>query len=100
MAIAKAALETCVRYLAVDLGPHNVRVNAISAGPLKTLSASAVKGISQARDVWESRSPLRRNITQDEVGNVGVFLASEWSRSITGATIFADNGMNIVGVAE
>lgn len=100
MAVAKAALETCVRYLAVDLGPKNVRVNAISAGPLKTLSASAVKGISQARDVWESRSPLRRNITQDEVGNVAAFLASEWSRSITGATIFADNGMNIVGVAE
>ncbi len=100
MAIAKAALETCVRYLAVDLGPHNVRVNAISAGPLKTLSASAVKGISQARDAWESRSPLRRNITQEEVGNVGVFLASDWSRSITGSTIFADNGMNIVGVAE
>ena len=100
MAVAKAALETCVRYLAVDLGPRNVRVNAISAGPLKTLSASAVKGISQARDVWETKSPLRRNITQDEVGNVGVFLASEWSRSITGATLFADNGMNIVGVSE
>lgn len=100
MAVAKAALETCVRYLAVDLGPHDVRVNAISAGPLKTLSASAVKGISSARDVWESRSPLRRNITQEEVGNVAVFLASEWSRAITGATIFADNGMNIVGVAE
>ncbi len=100
MAVAKAALETCVRYLAVDLGPKNIRVNAISAGPLKTLSASAVKGISQARDVWETRSPLRRNITQEEVGNVALFLASEWSRSITGATIFADNGMNIVGVAE
>lgn len=100
MAIAKAALETCVRYLAVDLGPRNIRVNTISAGPLKTLSASAVKGISQARDVWEERSPLRRNITQDEVGNVAVFLASDWSRAITGATIFADNGMNIVGVAD
>lgn len=100
MAVAKAALETCVRYLAVDLGPKNIRVNTISAGPLKTLSASAVKGISQARDVWETRSPLRRNITQEEVGNVAVFLASEWSRSVTGATIFADNGMNILGVAE
>ena len=100
MAVAKAALETCVRYLAVDLGPKNVRVNAISAGPLKTLSASAVKGISQARDIWETRSPLLRNVTQDEVANVAVFLASEWSRSITGATLFADNGMNIVGVAE
>ena len=100
MAIAKAALETCVRYLAVDLGPRNIRVNTISAGPLKTLSASAVKGISQARDLWETRSPLRRNITQDEVGNVAVFLASEWARSITGSTIYADNGMNIMGVAE
>ena len=100
MAIAKAALETCVRYLAVDLGPKNIRVNAISAGPLKTLSASAVKGISTARDVWETRSPLRRNITQEEVGNVAVFLASDWSRSITGSTLWADNGMNIVGVAE
>ena len=100
MAIAKAALETCVRYLAVDLGPSNVRVNAISAGPLKTLSASAVKGISTARDIMESKAPLRRNITQEEVGNVAVFLASEWARAVTGATIFADNGFNIVGVAE
>src|SRR5437588_7015513 len=95
--IAKAALETCVRYLAVDLGPANVRVNAISAGPLKTLSASAVRGISQARDLMESKATLRRNITQEEVGNVAVFLASEWARAVTGATIFADNGFNVVG---
>ncbi len=100
MAVAKAALETCVRYLAVDLGPSNVRVNAISAGPLKTLSASAVKGISQARDLMEAKAPLRRNITQEEVGNVAVFLASEWARSLTGGTIYADNGINIVGVTE
>jgi enoyl-[acyl-carrier protein] reductase I len=100
MAIAKAALEAETRYLAADLGPKNIRVNTISAGPLKTLAASAVKGISSARDLWEAKSPLRRNITQDEVGNVAVFLASEWSRSITGATIFADNGMNIMGTME
>jgi enoyl-[acyl-carrier protein] reductase I len=100
MAVAKAALETCVRYLAVDLGPSNVRVNTISAGPLRTLSASAVKGISQARDLMEAKAPLRRNITQDEVGNVAVFLASEWSRAVTGATIYADNGLNIVGVTD
>lgn len=100
MAIAKAALETSVRYLAVDLGPSNVRANVISAGPLKTLSASAVRGISTARDIMESKSPLRRNITQEEVGNVAVFLASDWSRAVTGATIFADNGLNILGVAE
>ena len=100
MAIAKAGLEAETRYLAADLGPKNIRVNTISAGPLKTLAASAVKGISAARDLWEAKSPLRRNITQDEVGNVAVFLASEWSRSITGATIFADNGMNIMGTME
>jgi len=100
MAIAKAALEAETRYLAADLGAKNVRVNTISAGPLKTLAASAVKGISAARELWEAKSPLRRNVTQDEIGNVAVFLASEWSRSITGATLFADNGMNIMGTME
>jgi enoyl-[acyl-carrier protein] reductase I len=100
MAIAKAALEAETRYLAADLGGKNIRVNTISAGPLKTLAASAVKGISAARDLWEAKSPMRRNVTQEEVGNVAVFLASEWSRSITGATIFADNGMNIMGTME
>jgi enoyl-[acyl-carrier protein] reductase I len=100
MAIAKAALEAETRYLAADLGPKNIRVNTISAGPLKTLAASAVKGISAARDVWEAKSPLRRNVTQEEIGNVAVFLASDWSRSITGATLFADNGMNIMGTME
>ena len=100
MAIAKAALEAETRYLASDLGSKNIRVNTISAGPLKTLAASAVKGISSARELWEAKSPLRRNVTQDEIGNVAVFLASDWSRSITGATIFADNGMNIMGTME
>ncbi len=100
MAIAKAALEAETRYLAADLGSKNIRVNTISAGPLKTLAASAVKGISAARELWEAKSPLRRNVTQEEIGNVAVFLASEWSRSVTGATIFADNGMNIMGAME
>ena len=100
MAMAKAVLEAETRYLAADLGPHNVRVNAISAGPLKTLAGSAVKGVSQARDLMVEKAPLRRNITQDEVGNVAVFLASEWSRAVTGDTIFADNGFNILGVTE
>src|SRR2546428_229406 len=86
--------------LFADLGPENVRVNAISAGPLKTLAGSAVKGISAARDLMEAKAPLRRNITQEEVGNVAVFLASDWSRAVTGATIFADNGFNILGVTE
>lgn len=100
MAMAKAVLEAETRYLAVDLGGQNIRVNCISAGPLKTLAASAVKGISQARDLMEAKAPLRRNVTQDEIGNVAVFLASDWSRSITGATIFADNGFNILGVVD
>ena len=100
MAIAKAVLEAETRYLAADLGEKNIRVNTISAGPVKTLAASAVKGISAARELWEAKSPLRRNVTQEEVGNVAVFLASEWSRSVTGATLFADNGMNIMGTME
>ncbi len=100
MAMAKAVLESSTRYLAADLGPQNIRVNSISAGPLKTLAGSAVKGISAARDLMESKSPLRRNITQEEVGNVAVFLASDWSRCVTGETIFADNGFNILGVTD
>ena len=100
MAMAKAVLEAATRYLAADLGPSNIRVNAISAGPLKTLAGSAVKGISAARDLMEEKAPLRRNVTQEEVGNVAVFLGSELSRCVTGATIFADNGFNVLGVAD
>jgi enoyl-[acyl-carrier protein] reductase I len=99
MAVAKSALETETRYLAADLGPQNVRVNCISAGPLKTIASSAVKGISALRDSVEQRSPLRRNITQEDVGDVAVFLASPLSRCITGSTLFADNGFNIVGAS-
>jgi enoyl-[acyl-carrier protein] reductase I len=99
MAVAKAALETEVRYLASELGPLGIRVNAISAGPLRTLAASAVKGISGFRDVVEEVAPLRRNVTQGEVGDVAVFLASSLSRSVTGNTIFADSGFHVMGVA-
>ena len=98
MAPAKAALECNVRYLAHELGPSNIRVNAISAGPLKTLAASAVKGLSTIRDIVEERAPLRRNVTLEEVGDVGLFLASPLSRCITGETIYADNGFHIMGV--
>src|SRR5436309_15578260 len=100
MAMAKAVLEAETRYLAADLGPHNVRVNAISAGLLNRLAGSGSKGISAARDLMEVRVPLRQTVTQEEVGNVAVFLASDWSRAVTGATIFADNGFNILGVTE
>lgn len=99
MAIAKAALECEMRYLAAELGPLNIRVNAISAGPLRTLAASAVKGLSGFRDAVEEIAPLRRNITQEEVGDVAIFLASDLSRSVTGNTIFADSGFHVMGVA-
>lgn len=98
MAVAKAALECNVRYLAAELGPSNIRVNAISAGPLKTLAASAVKGIGAARELMEERAPLRRNVTQEEVGNVGLFLASDLSSCVTGETIYADNGFHILAI--
>jgi len=99
MAVAKAALETEVRYLASDLGPLNIRVNAISAGPLRTLAASAVKGLSGFRDAVAEVAPLRRNITQDEVGDVAVFLASDMARAVTGNTLFVDSGFHVMSVA-
>jgi enoyl-[acyl-carrier protein] reductase I len=98
MAPAKAALECNVRYLAHELGQHGIRVNALSAGPLKTLAASAVKGISQIRSIVEERAPLRRNVTVEEVGDVGLFLASDLSRCVTGTTLYADSGFHIMGV--
>lgn len=98
MASAKAALECNVRYLAAELGPKNIRVNAISAGPLKTLAASAVGGVHILRDIVEERSPLRRNVTIEEVGDVGLFLASDLSRSMTGQTLYSDSGFSILGV--
>lgn len=98
MATAKSALECNVRYLAAEFGPDNIRVNAVSAGPLRTLAASAVKGLSAFRDIMEERAPLRRNVTLEEVGNVGLFLASGLSSCVTGETIYADSGYNILAV--
>jgi enoyl-[acyl-carrier protein] reductase I len=98
MGIAKAALEASVRYLAADLGPRNIRVNAISAGPIRTLSAAGIEGFSSILDHIESRSPLRRNITAEEVGNVAAFLASPLSSGITGTTLHVDAGYHIMGV--
>jgi len=98
MAVAKAALEAEVRYLAAELGPRQIRVNAISAGPLKTLAGSAVRGISKLRDLTEEMAPLRRNITQEDVGDVAVFLASDLARAVTGNTIFVDSGFHIMGI--
>jgi enoyl-[acyl-carrier protein] reductase I len=97
MAAAKAALETGVRYLAAELGPRKIRVNAISAGPVRTLSASAVKGITMLRQWTEQASPLRENITLEDVGNTAVYLASDLSRMVTGNTIYVDSGTHILG---
>lgn len=96
MAAAKAALELGVKYLAVEFGPDRIRVNAISAGPIRTLSASAVKGISAIRKWTEEASPLRENVTAQDVGNTAVYLASGLSRMVTGNTIFVDSGAHIV----
>jgi enoyl-[acyl-carrier protein] reductase I len=100
MAIAKAALEAEVRYLASELGPGGVRVNAISAGPLKTLAGSAVKGISRLRDLTGETAPLRRNVTIEDVGDVAVFLASDLSRAVTGNTLYVDAGFHVMGIAS
>lgn len=100
MAVAKAALETEVRYLASELGPTQVRVNAISAGPIKTLAGSAVKGLSKFRDLTEQTAPLRRNVTQEDVGDVAVFLASDLARAVTGNIIYVDSGFHLMGIAQ
>jgi len=96
MAAAKAALEVGVRYLAVELGPSKVRVNTISAGPVRTLSASAVKGISALRRWTEEVAPLHENITIEDVGNTAVYLASDLSRMVTGNIIFVDSGAHVL----
>jgi enoyl-[acyl-carrier protein] reductase I len=98
MGIAKAALEASVRYLAHDLGPRGIRVNAISAGPVRTLSAAGVSGFSAILDQIAAHAPLRRNITADEVGDACLFLSSRLSRGITGTTLYVDAGYNIMGV--
>jgi len=98
MGVAKAALEASVRYLAADLGPQGVRVNAISAGALKTLASSAVKGIRTLMGHIEEKTPLRRNVTQEEVGHAAVFLCSEMGSGVTGEIIYVDTGYHILAV--
>jgi enoyl-[acyl-carrier protein] reductase I len=98
MGVAKAALESSVRYLANDLGPHGVRVNAISAGPIKTLASSAVGGISNMIKLHTERAPLRKPVEIDEVGDTALFLVSPLSRGITGEVIYVDGGYHILGV--
>ncbi|XGV98419.1 MAG: enoyl-ACP reductase FabI [Leptolyngbya sp. BL-A-14] len=100
MGIAKAALEMNVRYLAADLGPHNIRVNAISAGPIRTLASSAVGGILDMIHHVEQVAPLRRTVTQIEVGNAATFLCSDLASGITGQILYVDAGYEVMGMSE
>jgi enoyl-[acyl-carrier protein] reductase I len=98
MALAKAALENSVRYLANDLGPQGIRVNAISAGPVRTASARAITGFTGMLKQHADRAPLRRNITVDEVGKAALYLCSELSSGVTGTIHFVDAGYHILGI--
>jgi enoyl-[acyl-carrier protein] reductase I len=98
MGVAKAALEASTRYLAADLGKYNIRVNAISAGPISTLSARGVKGMGSLLGYVGERSPLKRNVQAKEVGDTALFLVSDLSSAITGETIYVDCGYNIMGI--
>ena len=99
MGVAKAALEMSVRYLAADLGPRGIRVNAISAGPIKTLAASGVHGLSKMLEYHRTHAPLRKTTDQDEVGDAALFLVSSMSRGITGEVIHVDGGFHVMGMA-
>lgn len=98
MGVAKASLEANVRYMAMNLGPEGARVNAISAGPIRTLAASGIKGFRDFLGTVEKTAPLRRNVTIDEVGNIAAFLCSDYASAITGEIIYADCGYNVVGM--
>ncbi|MBN8637894.1 MAG: enoyl-ACP reductase [Anaerolineae bacterium] len=98
MAVAKSALETITKYLAADLGPKGIRVNSISAGPIKTLAAAGVPGIRMMLKYSERAAPLRKLVHQDDVGNAALFLASDWGSMITGEIMYVDAGFNILGM--
>lgn len=97
MGVAKAALEASVRYLAADLGKHNIRVNAVSAGPIKTLAARGIGGLGEMLSAHKERAPLGRNTQQSEVGDAALFLASDMGAGITGEVLYVDAGYNIMG---
>jgi enoyl-[acyl-carrier protein] reductase I len=99
MGVAKAALEASVRYLANDLGPRGIRVNAISAGPIRTLAASGIAGFRTMHKQFAEVAPLRRNITIDDVGKTATWLCSEWAGAVTGETIYVDGGFHNISVA-
>jgi enoyl-[acyl-carrier protein] reductase I len=96
MGVAKAALESSMRYLAAELGPQKIRVNAISAGPLRTLAARSITGFADMEEIFRERNLLRRSLEQSEVGDTAAFLASDWSRGTTGTIVFVDAGWHIL----
>jgi enoyl-[acyl-carrier protein] reductase I len=98
MGVAKAALEASTRYLAYDLGPKRIRVNCISAGPVNTLAARGIAGFTEMLKVYETRTPLKRNLIPEELGATGVFLASDGAAAITGQVIYVDCGYQIMGM--
>src|SRR5699024_11507175 len=98
MGVAKASLEASVRYLAEDVGQYDIRVNDISAGPIRTLSAKGVSGFNDINSVIEEKAPLRRNVDQDQVGDATLFFISELSRGITGEVLHVDSGYHIMGL--
>ena len=98
MGVAKAALEACVRYLAADLGPEGVRVNAISAGPVRTVAAHGIAGFMHLYGSFRDTAPLRSNITPEDVAGTAVWLASDLSRQVTGEVIYVDGGFHVIGV--
>ncbi|MEO0453712.1 MAG: enoyl-ACP reductase [Verrucomicrobiota bacterium] len=98
MGVAKASLEASVRYLAYDMGPDKIRVNAISAGPMNTLAARGISGLSTMLKHYEEKSPLRRNVELSELGATGLFLASDGAAAITGQTLYVDSGYSVMGM--
>jgi enoyl-[acyl-carrier protein] reductase I len=98
MGVAKSSLESSMRYLAANLGPRNIRVNALSAGPVNTLAARGIKGFTMMLKHHAEKAPLRRNVELEEVGNAGMFLLSPWASGITGEVTYVDCGYNIVGL--
>ena len=98
MGVAKAALESVVRYLAADVGAKNIRVNAVSAGPIKTIAASGIPGFSNMLRVHSERAPLRRNVETSDVGEAAAFLLSDSARGITGEVLFVDTGYHVTGM--
>ena len=98
MGVAKAALETSIQYLAKDIGKDKMRINAISAGPIKTLSAKGIKDFGTILDVVEQKAPLHQNVTTKQVGDVASFLFSNLSSAVTGEVVHVDNGFSIIGV--